>query len=126
MTEQVPSKRLSTETIASLYNLLRPYPSESQVTECLKELLDRRAADEPAAELSALRHFAEWAKGAKCDDEYAPRMVRHIAAVAADVLEGVADIAGYPAGIGASQPPANAVGEIFLGWGSGPPPGASE
>jgi hypothetical protein len=45
------------------------------------------SADEP--EVGPLRHFVEWAAGAKCDDEYAARMVRHIATVAKDVLEGV-------------------------------------
>lgn len=158
------SNRLSTEAIASLYNQLRPYPSESQVTECLKELLEWRAAGEPneierlerrVAELSmpwaqlakkaltddgveldvfvarlwkrmedqqrelaklnaarpapepetALRIFTEWAAGASCDDEYAVQMVKHIAANAKDALAGNADIAGYPAGIGAGLPP---------------------
>jgi hypothetical protein len=49
VSEQPTSKKLSTEEIASLYNMLRPYPSESQVTECLKELLEHRAAHEPRA-----------------------------------------------------------------------------
>lgn len=52
-----------------------------------------------AVESDCLRRFAEWAAGAACDDEYAPRMVKHIAAIAKDALAGNSDIAGYPTGI---------------------------
>lgn len=37
---------------------------------------------------TALQIFAEWAAGARCDDAYAPKMVRHIAALAADAIAG--------------------------------------
>lgn len=38
-------------------------------------------------EIERLRRFAEWAAGASCDDEYAPRLVKHIAENAAATLE---------------------------------------
>lgn len=50
-----------------------------------------------------LRSFAEWAAGASCDDEYAPRMMRHLAALAKDALRGDA----------ATPPP------VIIGWAVG-------
>jgi hypothetical protein len=50
-------------------------------------LRGERARIEPSA-LHPLRIFAEWAAGARCDDEYAPRMVQHIAALASEALAG--------------------------------------
>lgn len=69
-------------------------------------LLDARIAASSSDETDgSLRRFAEWAAGAACDDEYAPRMVKHIAAIAKDALAGNADIAGYPSGISLSVEP---------------------
>jgi len=49
-----------------------------------------RAYVRPAVETTeTLRHFAECAAGASCDDEYAPRMVQHIAENARFVLDGL-------------------------------------
>lgn len=41
-----------------------------------------------------LEQFAEWAAGAKCDDEYAPAMVKHIAENARSALNGTRDSNG--------------------------------
>lgn len=66
-------------------------------------VLKQLSTHEPRAEL--MRLFAEWAAGASCDDEFAPKMVKHIAAMARDALSGDADLSGYPKGIGATPPP---------------------
>jgi hypothetical protein len=60
--------QLSDEAVRDLYNRLRPFPSESDVSECLKELLELRA------ENAGFRHDIERSMANHVADLNSPEM----------------------------------------------------